>query len=308
MRTLFCLILCSLYFATTAVAQQMYRYQDEQGRWHFTDRPPADGRQAETRQLRSAANDRNVVIKQVGDAAEPLIHIVNRLHGPVEVELSLAESINVSSHPELPRRLVVPGASEIRALSLRAAQPGQPWRFQLQHRAMIGDPDANHRPPRPYAVPFRSAQSFPITQGFNGTFSHNTPASQYAVDIGMPEGTDIVAAREGIVMDVTSDSFSGGTEERHREEGNMIRILHDDGTMAVYGHLRLDSARVRPGTRVDRGQVIARSGNTGFSTAPHLHFVIQKNAGFRLISVPFEFEGSDGRGFTPEVRMLLTAR
>jgi murein DD-endopeptidase MepM/ murein hydrolase activator NlpD len=48
--------------------------------------------------------------------------------------------------------------------------------------------------------------------------------------------------------------------------------------MAVYAHLQLDSIRVQPGRVVLMGEQIARSGNTGFSSGPHLHFAVQRNA------------------------------
>ncbi|MCP6329972.1 M23 family metallopeptidase, partial [Klebsiella pneumoniae] len=71
--------------------------------------------------------------------------------------------------------------------------------------------------------------------------------------------------------------------------GNFVRILHDDGTMGVYLHLMRGSVQVREGQYVNGGERIARSGNTGNSTGPHLHFVIQRNVGLALESIPFDF-------------------
>jgi murein DD-endopeptidase MepM/ murein hydrolase activator NlpD len=51
---------------------------------------------------------------------------------------------------------------------------------------------------------------------------------------------------------------------------------------------------VRPGQRVRRGEVIGRSGDTGFTTGPHLHFAVQVNRGMRLESVPFRMSGPEG--------------
>lgn len=71
--------------------------------------------------------------------------------------------------------------------------------------------------------------------------------------------------------------------------GNFVRILHEDGTMGVYLHLMRGSVSVREGQRVSVGTALARSGNTGNSTGPHLHFVVQRNSGNELISIPYEF-------------------
>ena len=68
--------------------------------------------------------------------------------------------------------------------------------------------------------------------------------------------------------------------------GNFVRILHDDGTMGVYLHLMRHSVLVAEGQRVQVGTPLARSGNTGNSSGPHLHFVIQRNVGLALESIP----------------------
>ena len=77
--------------------------------------------------------------------------------------------------------------------------------------------------------------------------------------------------------------------------------------MAVYAHLALESAAVVEGMNVTTGQLLARSGNTGFSSGPHLHFVVQKNAGRELIAVPFDFAGPAGAPQRPERGLWLQA-
>jgi murein DD-endopeptidase MepM/ murein hydrolase activator NlpD len=74
--------------------------------------------------------------------------------------------------------------------------------------------------------------------------------------------------------------------------------------MAVYAHLKLESVRVTVGQSVNAGQQIAESGNTGFSTGPHLHFVIQRNTGMRVVSVPFKLRHAEGAAEPVEGQLL----
>jgi len=76
--------------------------------------------------------------------------------------------------------------------------------------------------------------------------------------------------------------------------------------MAIYAHLELESIRYPAGTRVERGQFIAESGNTGYSSGPHLHFAVQKNFGMDLRSIPFRFQDEDGASFVPLMGMKVS--
>jgi murein DD-endopeptidase MepM/ murein hydrolase activator NlpD len=77
--------------------------------------------------------------------------------------------------------------------------------------------------------------------------------------------------------------------------------------MSLYAHLNWNSIRVKPGQHVARGEYLADSGNTGFSTGPHLHFVVQRNSGGALVSVPLEFAGSGGAPITVRAGERYTA-
>jgi murein DD-endopeptidase MepM/ murein hydrolase activator NlpD len=77
--------------------------------------------------------------------------------------------------------------------------------------------------------------------------------------------------------------------------------------MALYAHLALASVIVRPGARVRAGQAIARSGNTGLSSGPHLHFAIQQNVGMKIVSIPFEFRLNNGGSAEPREGKFIGA-
>jgi murein DD-endopeptidase MepM/ murein hydrolase activator NlpD len=116
----------------------------------------------------------------------------------------------------------------------------------------------------------------------------------HSVDWGMPEGTPIVAARDGIVAEVESRySLPGGQEMRDR--ANFVVIVNSDGSVTDYVHLRCGGVTVEPGQRVRAGEVIGYSGNTGWSTGPHLHFrVLRPVDGFRHESLPIRFHTAEG--------------
>ena len=105
---------------------------------------------------------------------------------------------------------------------------------------------------------------------------------------------------------------SDPAESRHsvpqQKQPDRSIILHDDGTYALYAHLNTNTIRVKPGDHVQRGQYIADSGNTGYSSGPHLHFAVIRNAGLRPESVPVTFQGpQEGSSITPTAGTLLTA-
>jgi murein DD-endopeptidase MepM/ murein hydrolase activator NlpD len=210
--------------------------------------------------------------------------------------------------PDQSLRWVLPPRSEAELLHLDAlngsATPYVSYRFIYLH----GDPEAEHVMQRPYRAPFAIANKFKITQTFPIGITHTTPDSYYAVDIAMPIGTDIYAARGGTVVEVASTNYRAGPNpEEEGASANLVRILHDDGTFGVYAHLNWNTIRVRPGERVKRGEYIADSGNTGFSTGPHLHFVVLRNRGMRLESIPVVFEGPNGVDISPEYGQELAA-
>jgi murein DD-endopeptidase MepM/ murein hydrolase activator NlpD len=188
---------------------------------------------------------------------------------------------------------VLPTEGEQRVAVFGPLDPRRGWGFSLQLQAVPGDPTA-----RPEDVDYQlpiEGDRWRIGQGWNGRFSHTAPDARHAIDIAADEGTPVLAAREGVVMQIADDFRGAGLDlEKFGARANFVRILHADGSMALYAHLQPETAQVRPGARVRAGQVIGAVGNTGFSTGPHLHFVVQVNRGLRLESVPFRLQGPTG--------------
>ncbi len=126
----------------------------------------------------------------------------------------------------------------------------------------------------PYVLPYPPGQAHNVRQGnCNVDNSHNVRFNEsFAYDFEMPIGSEIVAARGGKVL-MARDHFRDDQHGIH--EANLVAILHDDGTYAKYGHLTEGGALVETGDRVKTGQPIARSGNSGLSRGPHLHFSVK---------------------------------
>lgn len=166
-----------------------------------------------------------------------------------------------------------PGAQ---AFVIQERKPAHP----LLDRSTLTYPQQAYR----YPLPWRGGP-FRLSQGPNGTFSHTDAKSRYAMDIAMPEGTPIIAARSGVVVKTENEQIGRGSDA----SGNFVRVKHDDGTEGVYLHLKQGSVGVRVGQRVAVGSPLALSGNTGNSSGPHLHFVIQRATEAGLVSIPYEF-------------------
>jgi murein DD-endopeptidase MepM/ murein hydrolase activator NlpD len=280
-------------------AKKLYKFQDEQGRWHFTDQKPAPGQLFESRQLKTHTKQ-HIWLEKGGTKYDPSFHIRNTFYGPVEVEVQFKRRQNALATPDLPRRFVVAHGVSNPLFRVNAINERQSWQFTLEYSFTIGNPLPNYESSVNYLPPLAPTNKFLITQAFAGKFSHQDDQNKYAVDIAMPEGSPVHAARAGIVINVENDYFNSGTEQNYKSRANSIRILHNDGSMAIYAHLALEKAQVYPGLRVSAGQLIGYSGNTGYSSGPHLHFAVQINRGMQLVSVPFHFINALGEEITPK--------
>lgn len=122
-----------------------------------------------------------------------------------------------------------------------------------------------------YHLPFTRGNSYKLHQGYNGSFSHQ---NENAIDFTMPIGSEVVAARAGTVIQVVDNNNENCLNKSCMDFNNYITILHEDGTYAKYVHLDYKGAKVKIGDNVKQDDIIALSGNTGFSSGPHLHFEV----------------------------------
>jgi murein DD-endopeptidase MepM/ murein hydrolase activator NlpD len=130
--------------------------------------------------------------------------------------------------------------------------------------------------PSPFYLPFPAGTSYRVIQGNTSVTGDHTGGEAYAWDFSMPEGSLVLAPRDGTVLMTKSDSNAGGYNYYNGYFANYVVIDHGDGTQSLYLHLMYHGVLVQPGQHVVRGQPIAYSGDTGFSGGPHLHFAVEQ--------------------------------
>jgi murein DD-endopeptidase MepM/ murein hydrolase activator NlpD len=304
------LLAAGLLVSVIADAQSLYKYRGGDGEWMFSDRPPADARAVETRALPTEVASPTVAVEHRLLDDRIYLRASNTYYAPVELVLGIDELRSIEKPaPEQPLRFVLPvrGQTELMSLAVIADSADAPA-IRYRYTWIVGDPTSTHSPETPYRAPFAVARSHPISQAFPTALTHSTADSRYAIDIVMPIGTGVYAARAGTVFQVASQNFRSGLDVvRDGPAANLVRILHSDGTYAEYAHLNWNTIRVRPGDAVRRGEYIADSGNTGFTSGPHLHFAVLRNRGMGTESVPVVFDGPNGSEQTPETGNTLSA-
>ncbi|POQ04190.1 peptidoglycan DD-metalloendopeptidase family protein [Pseudomonas syringae] len=269
----------------SAGAVTIYKFTDADGVVSFSDRPTPGASVMVFRDRMVERIDGQVHLSVRREKGVHSLYVRNDLYAPVEVELKLSSVTNVLgvSGSSATLRRTIPARSNQRVVVLSPKVGSKPMNYASVLSSTLGDPKGSvqaYKYPLPWiGGPFR------LTQGPNGRYSHYGVKGRYAMDIAMPEGTPIIAARGGTVVKIENSQSGRGSNA----SGNFVRILHEDGTMGVYLHLMRGSVSVREGQRVSVGTALARSGNTGNSTGPHLHFVVQRNSGNELISIPYEF-------------------
>ena len=292
MKRVWLLLLLLVTCITNTQAGQMYKYKDANGNWVFSDKPPEKEQDFSTLKYSSPKKPTSKIkLYNVKDEEGYTLYAKYDFYTPIEVGFT-------SPFSQKPISKIIPARGRITLLKSKNKAP------KLNYNWVLGDPKSiadNYQ----YHAPFGSLKGHRITQGFNGKFSHTSDYSKYAVDIAMDVGTYLTAVRAGTVIFVKDDYHMSGTTRYFLDKANVIQVLHDDGTFASYAHILMDTALVKEGDKVARGDRLARSGSSGFSTGSHLHFSIVKNVGLKNISIPFKFVDNKGKIFTPKRAMTM---
>jgi len=162
----------------------------------------------------------------------------------------------------------------------------------------LGSDSTRPDPAAVYGVPFGGEEPRQLVATWGG--GAHTFETPFSLDFAMPEGTPILAARDGVVA-VVQDSLPGRAEEGELiGKANLVVVAHSDRTLASYAYLRT-GIPVTVGDSVARGELLGFSGAGGPVELPHLHFHVGKRltrAENRTIRVTLEGPGGGVQDLT----------
>jgi hypothetical protein len=162
---------------------------------------------------------------------------------------------------------------------------------QCLAQAVFDDPAES-----PYCLPWEEGEAHEVSQSYcsPATWSHHT---RHAYDFLMPLGTEVRAARAGLVVELREhwpdDDRTGGHE-------NMVSLRHEDETISLYLHMKQDGIVVEMGDWVPKGELLGYSGSSGDTQGiPHLHFQVCLRSGMCSwktgeYTVPVNFNNAEG--------------
>lgn len=214
----------------------------------------------------------------------------------VTMSIDFESLTNLKTASTLPLFVEIPGRSKKRVLELSRVSSASGVDYRSSYGWVRGSAFATHQDSYVYKLPFLKGADVHVSQGYHGETSHKG-LSAYAIDFPVPVGTPIYAAREGIVVGSEGSSNFGGTSPEYRKYANYVIIEHSDGTMGNYYHLKQGGAVAKIGQKVAKGDLIGYSGNTGYSSGPHLHFSVSKVDPFsmrRPMNLPIQMQTMQG--------------
>jgi murein DD-endopeptidase MepM/ murein hydrolase activator NlpD len=223
----------------------------------------------------SPAGNANVHVVAAGDTLSKIAH---RYHKSVN-EIAKANNIQPTATLNVGDRLTIPGAqpSPVKASASPPAAPAKPVASAApkeaepaQNASVVAptdqlDKEAAKLSEGTGAVPkFRWPANGRVIAGYGPTTNGQ---QNDGINIALPENTPVKAAEDGVV------AYAGNELKGY---GNLVLVRHPNGYVTAYAHTK--ELLVKRGDQVKRGQVIARSGQTGNVNAPQLHFEIRKGA------------------------------
>jgi murein DD-endopeptidase MepM/ murein hydrolase activator NlpD len=223
-----------------------------------------------------SSSTRETLIRISAEREGALTHLYVENVQAAEVTVTLdMDLINLAADVALPCTTTLPGRKRLKLFSLAPLDSSRGWSWTYTYYSTFGSMTARHDNSYVYSLPYAAGRSYRVSQGYNGEYSH-FGADQFAIDWRMPVGSPVHVARGGVVVGVKNDSNVGGDDSKYDWDANYVLIQHADGTLGQYVHLMKGGTKLKVGQRVEAGDFLGLSGNTGHSTGPHLHFSVFK--------------------------------
>ena len=226
----------------------------------------------------------------VVNRGDTLMSIARRNHVPV-AELAKANNLDTTAKLSLGMKLTVPGAKsvaaapvaqpvapvqQVAAVAAPAAKPGTPAAAQQSARLVQPTANVEEKPVVAEAPAVKPSEAtgalptfrWPVRGKVITSYGAKTNGkANDGINLAVPEGTPVKAAEDGVV------AYSGNELKGY---GNLVLVRHSNGYVTAYAHA--SELMVKRGDTIKRGQIIAKSGQSGEVGSPQLHFEIRKGS------------------------------
>lgn len=255
----------------------------------------------------TANKNKKVKIEVVDVGKSMIVYVENK--NPYTITIKLKSNYTNLDYDRSARNQfpIAPGVKK-EYIRLKKQRGALSYSYRFSYSWIIGSVDAVHDDSYVYRLPFAKGTRHRVSQGYNGKTTHKG-RSKYAIDFAMDIGTKVYAARDGRVVKTKRDSNKGGYDRKYASSGNYITIEHSDTTLATYYHLKNNGVLVNVGDKVSKGMPIGYSGNTGYSSGPHLHLAVFKASGAtKTQTVPIKFLSKRGVIEEPKKNIFYVAK
>lgn len=225
---------------------------------------------------------------------EENVYVYAENYAPIAYSVIISydlENLNTSSGLYDQTYLIPANTTDYLLEQFDVVNPSFKYSYSYKYDYKIGNILAKHDDTYEYHLPIL-LDSVQISQGYLNPHSHK---EKYAIDFKVPIGTPVYAARGGVIANVINEHEKHCFRKKCAKFNNKVVVYHNDGSFANYSHLKKKGTVVRKGQKVKVGDLLGYSGNTGYSSGPHLHFEIYINQIKNAISIPTRFRVNGGR-------------